>query len=65
LSAVLVEPNQSFVFIAQNNKAIKKPITTCEIINNSVVVSNGLKPGDYVIISQVHKLNPNDKIINE
>jgi len=65
LSAVLVEPNQSFVFIAQNNKAIKKPITTGEIINNSVVVSNGLKPGDYVIISQVHKLNPNDKIINE
>lgn len=49
--AVVQLSNKKTVFVAENQHAVPRPVTTGYEANNRIVVKNGLKSGETVIIS--------------
>jgi len=45
------DPSQLGVFIVKEGKAISRPIQTGDILNSSIVVTQGLRPGEQVVTS--------------
>lgn len=54
--------NESFVFIAENGKVVKKVITISHEYNGNAEISKGLKEGDMLIIEGYDLVNEGDKV---
>ena len=54
--------NNSFVYVALNNKTTKKLVTTGKDYNGTVEILNGLSEGDLLITSGFDVLNENDAL---
>lgn len=48
---------QQFVFISENNKAVKTPVRTLALIENKVLVEGDIREGTQIIISGQQKLD--------
>ena len=48
-NALVVEKDEAFVYVVENNTAVGKPIKIGSILNGKVEVLSGLKEGDKVI----------------
>ncbi len=62
LSAVLQAPKESYVFLANGDKATKKVVITGEIIASNVEIKSGLAVGDKLIVTSQQFLKDNDPI---
>ena len=60
--AVKTQGGETYVFINQNNKAIKTSIGTKQIVGLEIVVSKGLATGDELIVAGIDKLEKNPLI---
>lgn len=56
-SVLLDSENQSFVWLDQDGKSIKRPVTLGGYTGNGVVISKGLTAGDEVIIKGMQKVS--------
>ncbi len=54
--------NESYVFIAENGKVVKKVITISHEYNGNAEISNGLKAGDLLITEGYDLVNEGDKV---
>lgn len=52
----------SFVFIAENNKAIKRDVQTGKLYDNGIAITSGLKNGEKLVTSGYHKLTDNTPV---
>lgn len=61
--AVLVdEQGKNFVYVVQNNRAIRKYVKTGKLLSNGIEITDGLKDGDVVIVAGQQKLCNNSLI---
>ena len=56
-SVLLDSENQSFVWLDQDGKSIKRPVTLGGYTGNGVVISKGLTAGDEVIVKGMQKVS--------
>ncbi len=56
--AVLQSPSGPFVYVVENGKAIVRNIKLGERVGDNLVVEDGLKPGDLVIVDNLMKIRP-------
>jgi len=61
-AAVQADQLGSYVFITEDNKVVRKNIDTDDRIGENVVVLNGLKTGDRVIVRGIQKARPGDTV---
>lgn len=61
-SLIEADGNKAFVFIVENNKVIRKPITINNFENDKVIVKEGLKKTDQIVISNSAYLNEQSTI---
>ena len=62
-SAVLVdEQGKNFVYAVNQNKAVKKYITTGKLLKSGVEVQEGLEAGELVIVTGQQKLVDNSLV---
>ncbi|MDX9893737.1 MAG: efflux RND transporter periplasmic adaptor subunit [Patescibacteria group bacterium] len=50
ISSVTIESNETYVFVVEDGRAVKRPVTLGQIFGSKVSVSFGLQPGDQMII---------------
>ncbi|MFA7287732.1 MAG: efflux RND transporter periplasmic adaptor subunit [Melioribacteraceae bacterium] len=63
VQAIMVdELHREYVYLADNNKVIKKYIETGELLKNGVLVIGGLSQGERIVISGQQKLVDNSTI---
>jgi RND family efflux transporter MFP subunit len=63
LSAIQTGANgEKFVFVATSGKVAKRAIETGPLVNNGVVINNGLSSGDLIITEGYQKINVNTPI---
>jgi RND family efflux transporter MFP subunit len=63
LSAVQTDSHgEKFVFVATSGKVAKRAIETGPLVNNGVVINNGLSSGDLIITEGYQKINVNTPI---
>lgn len=60
--SVLASFNGEYVFIVNNNKAIKTPVKTGDHINGNVVITSGLLPNDEVVIAGENQIKNNEPV---
>jgi RND family efflux transporter MFP subunit len=62
--AVTVQMGEYFVFVINDNRALQRKITIGRTINNDmVIVRNGLKPGEQIVVQGIQKLRDNSPVI--
>ncbi len=61
--AVSVQMGEYFVFIIHNNKVSQQRIEIGRIINDKVIVLNGLKPGEIIVTQGMQKLRDGSPIV--
>lgn len=54
--------NESYVFVAENGKVVKKVVTISHEYNGNAEISNGLKAGDMLITEGYDLVNEGDKV---
>ena len=64
-SAVYFTPEEVFVYILDNNKAVKKIVNIGQTINNSFVVNSGLEVGDKVILDTLSEFDLKQNIMDK
>lgn len=52
LDSVFITNNDSFVFVAQDGKAVKKSVVVGEIVGSNIEIISGLSPRDVVILDR-------------
>lgn len=61
--AVLVdEHGRSFVYAVHQNKAVKKFIKTGKLLKNGIEITEGLNPGETIVIAGLQKLVDNSSV---
>ncbi|MBU1164234.1 efflux RND transporter periplasmic adaptor subunit [Patescibacteria group bacterium] len=50
INAATIEPTQTYVFVEQDGKAVKKTVTLGKVFGNKVSVTDGLVEGDNLIL---------------
>ena len=61
--AVVVQMGEYFVFVVHHNKVSQEKIEVGRTINDRIIVTNGLKPGDEIVTEGVQKLRDNSPIV--
>nr|WP_315247154.1 efflux RND transporter periplasmic adaptor subunit [uncultured Flavobacterium sp.] len=61
-SLIEADGNKAFVFIAENNKVKRQPVTIAKFENNRVFIKDGLKKTDQIVISNSAYLNEQSTI---
>lgn len=61
-NAVLINQNGKFVWVEENGLATRRPIQTAGYSGTGVIVSEGLKSGDHVIVEGYQKISEGMKV---
>lgn len=61
-AAVLQKQGINYVFILENDKAIRHQIEIGEVSGNTIIVKSGLQPGQKVITSSVNRIKDGDAV---
>jgi multidrug efflux pump subunit AcrA (membrane-fusion protein) len=61
-SLIEADGNKAFVFIVENNKVKRQPVTINKFENNRVFIKDGLKKTDQIVISNSAYLNEQSTI---
>ncbi|MBR4147433.1 MAG: efflux RND transporter periplasmic adaptor subunit [Bacteroidales bacterium] len=61
-NAVLINREGKFVWIAEDGQATRRPITVAGYSGEGVIVSEGLRPGDKVIVEGYQKVSEGMKV---
>ena len=64
-NAVLINQESKFVWVVENGRATRRKITLSGYSGNGVIVSNGLKMGDVVIVEGYQKVSEGMKVREE
>jgi len=62
LKAVTITPNENYVYLVKDNIATKKDIVVGDIQNDLIEITDGLNPGDKLVIDGNKNLNNGEKI---
>jgi len=61
--AVLVdEQGDNFVYVVDNNKAVRKYVKTGKLLKNGVEITEGLNDGEQIVVAGQQKLVDNSSI---
>ena len=63
-SSILTDNDETFVYIAEGDKAVKKTVTTGTTSNEMIEITSGLSQGDTVICEGKEFLSETNNIIN-
>lgn len=58
----LSDDNQTFVWLVKNGVAQRRFVSTNELVANGVLVTDGLEPGDTVIVAGMQKVGSGSKV---
>lgn len=61
--ALLQTPNGAMVYVVENGTAKIRPIKTDILTKEGIIVKNGLKEGEKIIINNIPKVRPNAKVV--
>jgi multidrug efflux pump subunit AcrA (membrane-fusion protein) len=61
-SLLEADGNKAFVFVVENNKVKKRPVTIAKFENNKVFIQDGLQKNDKIVISNSAYLNEQSTI---
>lgn len=61
-SALMQESNGMSVYIIRDGKASKQPVSTGDWYGNYVIITNGLKAGDHIIVDGINKIRPGSPV---
>ena len=64
-NAVLINREGKFVWVAEDGQATRRPITVAGYSGEGVIVSEGLRPGDRVIVEGYQKVSEGMKVIED
>jgi len=62
MDAVIEDGGKYYLYLAGNNKAVRKEVKIGEILNQTISIQSGVQEGDTVIISNVTMLQDGDSI---
>ena len=60
--AILNRPNGSVVFVVVDGQAMIRPVMLGESVGSRVAVSDGLAPGDLVVVRGNERLRPGQPV---
>lgn len=61
--ALLQTPNGAMVYVVENGTAMIRPINIDILTKEGIIVKNGLKEGEKIIINNIPKVRPNTKVV--
>ena len=62
-SAILLDQQGAYVFIAEANRAAMRRIRTGQAIGARIVVEEGLKPGESLIVDGIQRIRPGAAVV--
>ncbi|MEC0234176.1 efflux RND transporter periplasmic adaptor subunit [Paenibacillus kribbensis] len=62
VEAVVSVDDSPYVFKNIGGKAVKTPVKTGDLLNNQIVITSGLKPGDMIVTSGADQLFDGDQV---
>lgn len=62
MEAVIEDGGKYYLYLAKNNKAVRREVQIGEILNQTISIQSGIQEGDSVIISNVNMLQDGDSI---
>jgi len=63
--AVAEQMGEYFVFLDQNNKAKEIKVKPGEVVGSSVIIREGVKPGDVIVVDGIEKLSDGSMVMAE
>jgi hypothetical protein len=61
-AAVVDRGNSKVVFLVQGQQVVQKPVKTSQMVGSSIEVTEGLSPGDQVVLNPAPDLQSGEKI---
>lgn len=61
-NAVMIDGNNSYVWVVEGGKAVKRIVTTGDVNNRGVIITSGLEDGAKVIVSGQNKVSEGSKV---
>ena len=59
LDSVISKDNEKYVFVVENDQAVKKTVITGLTSNNQIEIRKGLECGELIVINGQHLLSDN------
>ena len=63
LALVQAPSGRSVFVVGAGDRAEARPVTLGEALGSNIVILTGLRPGDRVILNQLHKLRPGSPVV--
>ncbi len=60
--AILNRPNGSVVFVVEDDQAMMRPVSLGDSVGSRIIVTNGLMPGDLVVVRGNERLRPGQPV---